>query len=60
MVCKHKHGANIPKNKCVMGLLSSPRGQGVREFEPKCVDPVSDENLSLIFYYAVNLLKIVK
>ena len=42
MVFKHKNGANIPKNKWVMGLLST---LGVREFEPKCADTVSDEIL---------------
>ena len=35
MVFKHK---NTPKDKLVMGLLSI---LGVREFEPKRVDPVS-------------------
>ena len=45
MVFKHKNGTNIPKNKWVMGLLST---LGVREFEPKCADPVSDEICHII------------
>ena len=44
----------IFKKKWVMGLLST---LWVREFEPKCADPVWDENKSITFYYTVNLLK---
>ena len=46
MVFKHTNGANILKHKCVMGLLST---LGVREFETKCADPVSDETISITF-----------
>ena len=46
MLFKHKNGSNIPKNKWVMGLLST---LGVREFEPKCADPVSDEKKEYCF-----------
>ena len=35
------------------------RGQGVREFEPKCADPVSDVTFRIPFYYTLNLLKIL-
>ena len=42
MSFKHKNGANILKHKRVMGLLST---LGVREFETKCADPVSDETI---------------
>ena len=41
------NGVNNPKNKWVMRLLST---LGVREFEPKCADPVSDENISITFF----------
>ena len=56
MVFKHKNDANDPNNKWVMGLLST---LGVREFEPKCADPVSGENISITFYYTVTLLKML-
>ena len=51
MSFKHKNGANILKHKCVMGLLST---LGVREFETKCADPVSDENVSITFLWHGN------
>ena len=42
------------------GTFINPRGQGVREFEPKYEDPVSDFFIfQQLFYYTVNLLKML-